>query len=146
MQKLIKISDYYYVVDNKAEIVPEITWCINKNEDTLYIPNCGTSSTAEYWNKIIATTNPSLPLPQITNASDDMVGKEVEVEFKPLTLIDSYISEIAILKPISKGLRLPDDDIFGVETSINGTLEEVDKEYSEDEVLALWKLVITNLV
>ena len=31
--------------------------------------------------KICCSTNPNLPLPQITNASDELVGKEVEINF-----------------------------------------------------------------
>jgi hypothetical protein len=123
MKKLIKISDYYYVVDDEAERKegdflqftvlkdnsPFICKWIN-DADLCKEYNHGVvvkrhfDILGEKGNKIIATTNHNLLLPQITNASDDMVGKEVEVKFYPvLNTVD--------IKPISK------------ETSTNEILE-----------------------
>lgn len=72
--------------------------------------------------KICCSTNPNIPLPQITNPSDNMVGKEIEVEIihNWLELDDKEPSDFAIIKPISK------------ETSTNETLEEVaEQSYSK---------------
>jgi hypothetical protein len=163
MKKLIKI-DYYYVIDDTAEIKEGDYWtsllqssnlsksihiCKNiafNNPTFLNDKDCDTEV------KVICSTNPNLPLPQITNASDDMVDKEVEVEFKTIEVpISSYgISyamgkgepnteekEVAILKPISKETYSYDEGdrinaefaryetLKFKETSTNETLEEV---------------------
>lgn len=81
MKKLIKISDYYYVINDKDRI---------KEGDVVY--NKHNNSTPNHIHiqkgvhndisdmKVIATTSISLPLPQITNASYELIDKEVEVE------------------------------------------------------------------
>ena len=106
MKKLIKISDYYYVIDDKAEIKIGTWYQENNHIDEefgtirQFLSN-DTHNPNVCCAHFIATTNPSLPLPQITNPNDDMVGKEVEVDFQDYQL-ENYISEIAIIKPISK--------------------------------------------
>lgn len=122
MKKLIKRSDYYYVVDNKAEIknvavsthvdygqlIPDR---INKIiEDVVYFES-GCTGIFEALIEVIATTNPLLPLPQITNASDElevMVGKEVEVNlYNPIGSngkVD-YTATVCNIIPISKETR-----------------------------------------
>ena len=155
MKKLIKISDYYYVIDDKAEIRKN-DWLIENNIYVNKVYSCEGTLLRHDVNlnrdKIICSTNPSLPLPQITNASDELVGKEIEVEFiyeihsyyrasdtkidkfKSIQKRDDYAYELelmnftthyvdtVILKPISK------------ETSTNETLEEVAKQYEDVEI------------
>lgn len=121
MQKLIKVSDHYYVIDNKIMVGNRI---ISLNPDdygyiqTMPVFAAQLNLPAISWFKsILATTNPSLPLPQITNTSDDMVGKEVEVEiYQGINLLDEE-RLLCNIKPISK------------ETSTNETLEEATKQY-----------------
>ena len=57
---VVKIEDFIYFLSN--EPIKEGDWCINKNRDTLYQLNNITISRAgvEFWDKIIATTNPDL--------------------------------------------------------------------------------------
>jgi hypothetical protein len=159
MKKLIKISDYRHVIEDKMEIKEGDYYICeeNKLEDNYiivknYYKNFQFKDLTNV-TKIIATTDPSLPLPQITNASDELVGKEVEVEFKTIEVpISSYgISyamgkgepnteekEVAILKPISKETisdeRLND---FTEENLMKGLLADEDdfksKETSTNE-------------
>lgn len=134
MNTLIKKSDYYYVIDDKSEIKegdflqftvlkdnsPFISKWIN-DDDLCKEYNHGVvikshfNILGEKGNKVIATTNPSLPLPQITNVSNDMIGKEVEIEFKSYPDDKDMIKgwKEVIIKPINKG------------TSTNETLEEI---------------------
>ena len=134
MKKLIKVSDYYYVVDDKAEI-KEGDYYISYSTDPKIIcaglnppqPNSGRAS------KIIATTNFLLPLPQITNASDDMVGKE--------TSTNETLEEVAEkeLKPMLCGNW--NHNCFNNENLIDvwvaGYKHAESKLYSEDEVREL---------
>jgi hypothetical protein len=105
--QLFKTDEYFYVlkIDN---IIPKgkyyyNTGNIDDGEHNIHIATQDiVESPAEL--EIIATTNPSLPLPQIANASDDIVDKEVEVEFTEEYVMGSLDEPItiAILKPISK--------------------------------------------
>jgi len=136
MKNLLKISDYYYVVDDndsndeKGYGLTLGKYIIHKNEILKVTEKLLLNISDLRYNKhiIYATTNPSLPLPQIINASDELVGKEVEIMLEPNIITKFGVNEVqdvfAFLKPISKetSLRLPDDDIFG-ETSTNETLE-----------------------
>lgn len=121
MKKFIKL-DYYYVVDNKTEI-KEGDWYIFKN--SIYQSCSNGDKIISY--KVIATTNPNLPLPQIANASDELVGKEVEVVFypdyteSPAAFEYGTGKEVCRIKPISK------------ETSAE-TLEETAEQYAKSQL------------
>jgi hypothetical protein len=128
MKKLIEILNYYYVIDTDAEI-KNWDYCINNN--TLYIvhniypkqhkieifnpdTNESINTLILKINKVIATNNTWLKeLPQITNVSNDMVDKEVEIEldtkcfgnncrFNTTCNTCKEYKQVTILKPISK--------------------------------------------
>lgn len=147
MKRLIKISDYYYVVDDKAEIKegdivlveiqfnPSLIQTVKKiTESRVYYKEGGfdiSPNLGEELPKIIATTNPSLPLPQIINASDDMIDKEVEIFNKSY---EDHINGLVTLKPISKEtstnktlLQFPSNNLK--ELLKEETLEEAAEEY-----------------
>lgn len=143
MKKLLKVSDYYYVVDDEAEIKEGNYFLDMYNKQESGIQQCtrthadivNTKDKGVLCNKIIATTNPSIPLPQITNASDDMVGKEVEVEIfkqevsaiqcttpnghKYLETAWMFVAEI---KPISKA---SEQELFNDSSNVTFTVAEV---------------------
>jgi hypothetical protein len=146
MKKLIK-TEYYYVVDDKSEI-KEGDLFINL-DNTIFTctrENIHVICNTLIYKKIIATTNPSLPLSQITNASNDMVGKEVEVKFTEGWIKtgvyadngDDYCEpiEVAILKPISKCTTKSFClDIKENKDACNSCVENYNaKEYSELEL------------
>ena len=106
MQKLIKISDYYYIVDDKAEIKKDDYKQCQFTGDISKFPN------GQHQHKVIATTNPLVNTFMILDIDKELIDKEVQVTFERV-YFEKESTIIAIIKPISK------------ETSTNETLEEV---------------------
>ena len=110
MQKLIKISDYYYIVDDKAEIKKDDYKQCQFTGDISKFPN------GQHQHKVIATTNPLVNTFMILDIDKELIDKEVQVTFERV-YFEKESTIIAIIKPISK------------ETSTNETLEEATKQY-----------------
>jgi hypothetical protein len=105
-------NQHLYIISN--EEIKEGDWCINTNKDTILQINNITSSTQglEYWKKIIATTDPSLNLPQL-----------------PESFIQAYIKAYNEGNPITEiALEMEEGLHKG---------EEIDKSYPKEFIEAL---------
>ena len=132
MKKLIKISDFYYVIDTEA-LIDENDYYLSEN--LIY------KSTFEFngyprakKDKVEATTNPLIPLPKIIELSDELellIGKEIKIEiiynwFKLENKENKKITDIAIIKPISTNESLEfEPDLFNDNSTITFTIKEV---------------------
>ena len=120
MQKLIKLSNYYYVVDDKAEIKDLGEYYIDNDEPNkvvkikhkFHLQQVNYGILKSECAKVIATTNPLVNTFMILDIDKELIDKEVQVTFERV-YFEKESTIIAIIKPISK------------ETSTNETLEEV---------------------
>ena len=90
MQKLIKLSNYYYVVDDKAEIKDLGEYYIDNDEPNkvvkikhkFHLQQVNYGILKSECAKVIATTNPLLETSMILDIDKELIDKEVQVTFE----------------------------------------------------------------